>query len=51
MESLDAWHPTKYVNEILPGVFVTSYDEVCNVNNLKRLGITHILNVADECDP
>lgn len=40
-----------YLNQIVPGVFLTSYRTSCNLELLRQNGITHVVNASQRQDP
>jgi len=38
-----------HASQITPSLYLGSYDDAQNIQELQRLGITHVLNVADDC--
>jgi len=41
--------PAFEASQILPSLYLGSYDDAMNIEGLKRIGITHVLNVANDC--
>ena len=52
-ESLLTQQPTTQftASEIVPGLFLGAHENALNLDLLKKHNITHILNVAKECEP